>query len=896
MLRRAWIGLVGSVILLVAATVTVGPVSATARQTVRAAPADDLVNQAGNTSDYHALSPARIVDTRSGVGANGPVGPGQSIDVKVTGVGGVPSTGVAAVVVNVTATDPTQPTYITVWPTGEPRPIASNLDVTAGESVPNLVVATVGANGTISLYNFAGTVDLIVDVTGWFPTGGDYHALTPARFLDTRTGRGGSGPVGPDRSIDVKVTGAGNVPSSGVGAVVVNVTATNPTAASYITVWPAGSPRPTASNLNVVAAQSVPNLVVATVGANGSISLYNLAGTVDLIVDVTGWFPTGSDYHALTPARILDTRNGVGGSGPVAPEGSIEVKVTGVGGVPDSGVAAVVVNVTATNPTRATYITAWPTGEPRPTASNLNVVAGDSVANLVVATVGANGTISLYNFAGTVDLIVDVTGWFAAATTAPTLVISPSSLPEARTDQPYHAAFTATGGTGPYTWTVTGLPAGLAAFADGTIAGTTTWAGRFPLTVTAVDSNGLTGTIGVNVTSRHTQTIATGRAHTCALLADGTAKCWGYNAGGALGNSNGRFSLTPAPVVGLTNAIEITAGPIDKDYAVSAAHTCSLIADGTVKCWGDNTLGQLGNGQVSAIGASNPIPLTVPGLVDVVSVAAGGYHTCALIADGTVKCWGRNDVGQIGDAHDPTPTPTPVGGVSDAVAIAAGAEHSCALLKDGTAKCWGDWDGQLGGGALYRPAATTVPGLAGAASISAGYDHTCAIVAGGSVECWGANNSGQLGAGGPPISFSAYSPSPIPIKGLVDIVAVAAGAQFSCAVDSHGFTNCWGRNTDAANAFSSGNCSTCPPPRGGQLGNGTIVSSTTPVGVIGSSGEALAGAVAIAASGMDVGSPIGFACARTADGNTACWGSNSAGQLGNGTQTDSTTFVSVSLT
>ena len=895
MMCRARIGLVGSVISLVAATVTAGAVSVTAQPTVSYARAHDLATEAGNASDYHALSPARIVDTRSRLGANGPVGPDRSIDVNVTGVGGVPGTGVAAVVVNVTATDPTQATYITVWPTGSPRPTASNLDVAAGESVPNLVVATVGASGTISLYNFAGTVNLVVDVTGWFPADGDYHAFTPARVLDTRTGLGGSGPVGPDRSIDVNVTGVGGVPSSGVGAVVVNVTATNPTAPSYITVWPSGEPRPTASNLNVRAAQSVPNLVVATVGANGTISLYNFAGTVDLIVDVTGWFAAGSGYHALTPARILDTRTGEGGSGPVGPDGSIEVKVTGVGGVPDSGVAAVVVNVTATNPTRATYITAWPTGEPRPTASNLNVVAGESVPNLVVATVGADGAISLYNFAGAVDLIVDVTGWFAAATAPPTLAISPSSLPQARTDQPYHAAFTATGGTGPYTWTITGLPAGLAAFADGTIAGMTTWAGRFPLTVTAVDSSGRTGTIGVDVTSRHTQTIATGRAHTCALIADGTARCWGYNAGGALGNSNGQSSLTPAPVVGLTNGIEITAGPIDQYYD-TAEHTCALIADGTVKCWGDNSLGQLGNGQVGAIGVSNPIPLTVPGLADVVSVAAGGYHTCALIADGTVKCWGRNNVGQVGDTPDPTPTPTPVGGISDAVAITSGWDHSCAILGDGTAKCWGNWDGTPGGGALYRPAATTVPGLVGATSISAGFDHTCAVVAGGSVECWGANDSGQLGDGGPPVGVLAYSPSPIPIKGLVGIVAVAAGAQFSCAIDSHGLTNCWGRNNDAANAFSSGNCSTCLPPRGGQLGNDTTVSSTMPVGVIGSSGEALAGAVAIAAGGMDGGSPIGFACARTADGNAACWGSNSDGQLGNGTKKDSTTFVNVSLT
>ncbi len=372
------------------------------------------------SSGYQALTPARIVDTRVGLGAQGPVPAGGSIDVTVTGVGGVPASGVGAVVLNVTATNPTDATFVTVWPTGQARPTASNLNVVAGQSVPNLVVATVGAGGQVSLYNYAGNVDLLADVSGWFPAGSGYHGLTPERILDTRSGVGAHGRVPAGGSIDVKVTGQGGVPDSGVGAVVLNVTATNPTDATFVTVWPTGQARPTASNLNVVAGQSVPNLVMATVGSGGEVSLYNYAGTVDLLADVAGWFPAGADYTGLTPARILDTRTGIGAPAiEVGADQHIDVTVTGVGGVPASGVGAVVLNVTATNPTDATFATVWPTGQARPTASNLNVVAGQSVPNLVIATVGSGGKVSLYNYAGTADLIADVIGWFPGITPPP---------------------------------------------------------------------------------------------------------------------------------------------------------------------------------------------------------------------------------------------------------------------------------------------------------------------------------------------------------------------------------------------------------------------------------------------------------------------------------------------
>lgn len=357
----------------------------------------------------------------------GPIAGGSSIDLVVVGRGGVPASGVGAVALNVTATNPTANSYLTVWPKGAPRPTASNLNVVANQTVPNMVIVPVGAGGQISIFNFAGTVDVIADVLGWFPIGAAYTGLTPARLMDTRPGlptvdgaASGGGAVGAGATANLTVVGRGGVPATGAGAVALNVTATGPTANSYVTVWPAGAPRPTASNLNVVAGQTVPNMVVVPVGANGQISLFNFAGTVDLVVDVLGWFPAGGTYTGLTPARLMDTRPGLptvdgaaSGAGPIGQGGTSELVVTGRGGVPAGGVEAVALNVTATNPSLASFLTVWPTGQERPTASNLNMVRGQTVPNMVIVPVGAGGKISIFNNGGTVDVIVDVLGWFA---------------------------------------------------------------------------------------------------------------------------------------------------------------------------------------------------------------------------------------------------------------------------------------------------------------------------------------------------------------------------------------------------------------------------------------------------------------------------------------------------
>jgi hypothetical protein len=217
------------------------------------------------------------------------------MSLQVTGQGGVPTAGVSAVVMNVAVTAPTAVSYLTVFPTGESMPLASNLNFTPGQTVPNLVTAKLGAGGTASLYNAAGTVHVIADVAGWFDdgtasTGSLFHPVTPSRILDTRNG---GGPVGAAAALDVTVTGRGGVPTAGVSAVVMNVAVTGATAASFLTVFPSGEPKPWAANLNFLPGQTVPNLVVAKLGTGGRASIANAAGTVDVIADVAGWFDLG---------------------------------------------------------------------------------------------------------------------------------------------------------------------------------------------------------------------------------------------------------------------------------------------------------------------------------------------------------------------------------------------------------------------------------------------------------------------------------------------------------------------------------------------------------------------------------------------------------------------------
>ncbi|MBI5090023.1 MAG: hypothetical protein HZB15_14465 [Actinobacteria bacterium] len=378
-------------------------------------------------TEFVSIAPARLADTRQGsptvdgAGAGGgPVAAGSTLEVAVLGRGGVPA-GAPAVALNVTAAEPQGSGFVTVYPCGGPRPLASNLNVTAGAVVPNAVMAKVGQGGTVCVYTSA-TTHLVVDVDGYFPSGSVFQPSNPARLLDTRPEatfdglQQGAGKLATDQVLQLQVGGRAGVPAD-VRSVALNVTVTEPEGPGFITVFPCGGGRPLASNLNFVAGSVVANLVVSDVGAGGTVCLYT-SRTTHLVADVNGWFPLPSGYRSMTPARLLDSRAeptvdgqftdiGLRGRGTVT-----AMQVTGRAGVP-AETTSVMLNVTATEAAGGGFVTVYPCGIAPPLASNLNYVAGSTVPNAVIVQVGTGGQVCLFNSEAT-HLVVDIAGFLTA--------------------------------------------------------------------------------------------------------------------------------------------------------------------------------------------------------------------------------------------------------------------------------------------------------------------------------------------------------------------------------------------------------------------------------------------------------------------------------------------------
>ncbi len=251
-------------------------------------------------------------------------------------------------------------------------------------------------------------------------------------------------------------------------------------------------------------------------------------------------------------------------------------------------------------------------------------------------------------------------------------------------------------------------------------------------------------------------TVAAGISHSCAVLSEGTVVCWGENAFGQLGNGSAAFSLVPVRVVGIDSATSIAAG---------GAHSCALLSEGRVTCWGDNAAGQLGNGNT----APSAIPVEVTGITDAVAITAGRTHTCAVSADGAIRCWGVDTSGPLGSGHL-VDSSTPVA-VRDIIqsAPAVGETFACELLLEGGIHCWGENTfGQLGNGTTTRSATPVrVEGIRDAQAFAAGSYHACAVLSNGRVACWGAGTSGQLGNG-----KNAGSATPVIINGINSAAAV----------------------------------------------------------------------------------------------------------------------------
>ncbi|MEZ5463469.1 RCC1 domain-containing protein [Dokdonella sp.] len=386
--------------------------------------------------------------------------------------------------------------------------------------------------------------------------------------------------------------------------------------------------------------------------------------------------------------------------------------------------------------------------------------------------------------------------------------------------------------------------------------------------------------------------VTAGTLHTCAVTLSGSVKCWGSNSSGQLGNNTTNSSAIAVEPVGLPGSIvSITAG---------RAHTCALTSTSELYCWGWNTSGQLGD--QTTIQRLAPVHV----LSGLSSVSAGRDHTCATTASGMAVCWGRGDRGQLGNVDfSQSSYPVEVTGLSSGVAaITSGYNHSCALTTAGQVKCWGGNEyGQLGDSTtIDRPTQVDVTSMAsGVSAVDAGSYHTCAVQQ-GTVKCWGFNNTGRLGDGG-------RNDSLIPVAAVnqpMGVEHIDAGGTQSCVIANGGQFWCWGNNAygqigigslgsfnnpvdvsslDAGtSSIGLGYQHACAVKNGavycwggnpqGQLGDGTHDEHLTPAPVSGLSSESTSLSVA-----------ADHSCALALGGNARCWGANTRGQLGDGTQT-----------
>jgi len=344
----------------------------------------------------------------------------------------------------------------------------------------------------------------------------------------------------------------------------------------------------------------------------------------------------------------------------------------------------------------------------------------------------------------------------------------------------------------------------------------------------------------------YTTQICAGAGHTCARLSDGTVRCWGANLAGALGNNSTDDSPTPVLVSGLTNVVSLACGDL---------HTCAALSDGTARCWGSNSDGQIGDSS----NTDRHTPTVVGGLSNVTAIAAGAMHTCARLSDSSLRCWGNNSNRQLGDGNTGNPkdqqSPVQVMGISTAVGVACGDVHSCALLANGTVSCFGaNADGQLGNG---DPTGTgddsgipvPVTGLTGVTALSSGSLHNCALVSGGGVQCWGSNASGAAGG----IENETKFTVPHAVTGLPNVSVLRVGYAHNFASSSDGSVFGWGSDVFGELCDGAADTST-PVPR----------------------------AVADLQGAVGFGPASAHSCALRANGVVLCCGENQHGEVGIG--------------
>lgn len=644
---------------------------------VAAAPASPAAG--GSPGVYTPLAPTRICDTRvgdpSGLSGAADQCAGKSLrtretlTVSVAGRFGVPAEA-TAVVTNVTAVVPkgSQSGYVTVFPAGETPPTASNLNVNPSETVANLVHVGVGTSGAISVFSSA-AIDVVVDVEGYLSPGavpatgeGLYVPLPgPIRICDSRAGdpsrlsgpaiQCNTKPLAAAGTVSVAVAGKFAVPV-GATAVVANVTAVSPASEGYLTGYPTGTVRPTASNVNYTAGQIVPNRVIVAVGVGGAFDVYSSSAT-NVVVDISGYYTAaggtgGEDVPAATPTRVCDTRTanpsalaGVAAQcngRPIGPGQALSVNVAGQFGIP-ANATAVIVDVVGIAPSAQTYVTVFPSGAP-PLVSDLNLLSGQIQANLVVATISATGSIELYNDLGTTNVAIDVTGWEvpppAALPSGPApLSIATTSVPAGTLGQPYPSTIlAASGGTRSYTWSAMGLPAGLTLSAAGVLSGTPTVPGVAAVSVNVRDSASGTAARALALTIEPAGTYTIQRNYeaplyevygvSCGSSSECTAVGQEENGGGAIvATHNGGTTWTHQTVpVGTSVLIGVSC---------TSGSDCTAVGNQGVIVANDNG-GATWTTQTSPAGTAQLDGVSCSSASDCVAVGTSDTATAAIVA------------------------------------------------------------------------------------------------------------------------------------------------------------------------------------------------------------------------------------------------------------------------
>ena len=282
--------------------------------------------------------------------------------------------------------------------------------------------------------------------------------------------------------------------------------------------------------------------------------------------------------------------------------------------------------------------------------------------------------------------------------------------------------------------------------------------------------------------------ISEGQRHLCALGRGGTIRCWGAHYFGELGSGPDRHELGLGERAGNQPGHERVAGIVGAVAVASGTDfSCAIVSHGGVRCWGLNFVGQVGDG--SRLNARF-VPVPVTGLAHATAIAAGENHACAVVSDGSVACWGGNEVGQLGDGTQvDRSTPVVVSGIHGATDVAAGTGFSCATVRGGAVRCWGvNAFGQLGDNTTQdRVQPVTVTGISTATRLAAGMDFACALLGDGVVRCWGANDAGQLGD-----LVRVIRRTPVEVPGFTHAADLAAGGSRACAIVAGGAVSCWG--------------------------------------------------------------------------------------------------------